>query len=399
MNQLILPPSLDQEAPLTLEDIILRDCELQIMSILGFERGYNQNADALHETVDGRNINGLWREFQASLRIFNSERDALLNGLTFDVTEPVESVMQPSQFEDFEQATEFGEPKGVRLGRPFNIGYSFTWWDIAARFTWMFLAEAMSSQVESIHASVLEAGNRLYFSRVMRQLFNGSNTTATIEGAAYNVYALYNSDGTVPPPFRGTTFTGTHNHYITSGAATIDPGDVNAMEDHLYHHGYRFGEGYELILMVNRQEGTIIRTFQVGVNSSRWTFIPDPTQFGGGTLTPAGVTVVGAPQGRVRNQIGTYGPFKVVEDDYIPAGYVLAYASGGPQNIGNLVGIRQHANTGLRGLQLVKGRDNDYPLVDSFYRFGFGTGIRQRGAGVVQQITASGTYTPPALYA
>lgn len=375
---------------------------LEILEKNGFkgaERGFNQAADVLTETVDGVDLNRLWREFQASLRLFNQERDALLNYLTFDVSSPTESVMQPSDGEDFEEASEFGEPKGIRLGRPFSMGYSFKWWDIGVRYTWMFLAEAESSQIESLNASVLEAGNRLYFNRVMRQIFNPANTVATINGDAYNVYALYNADGTVPPRYRNTTFAGSHTHYLASGAATIDPGDLNQIEDDLYSHGYRMASGYELILMVNRQEANTIRTFQVGVAGSRWTFIPDPTGFGGGTLTPAGQQIVGAPTGRVRNQIGTYGPFKVVEDDYIPAGYVLGFATGGEQNLGNLVGIRQHAQQSLRGLQLVKGRDNDYPLTDSFYRFGFGTGIRHRGAGIVMQITTNPSYAAPAAYA
>lgn len=364
----------------------------------GFERGYNQAADVLTETVDGRNLNALWREFQASLRLFNTERDALLNYLTFDVSEPVETVFQPQATEDFEEASEFGEPKGIRLGRPWSMGYPFKWWDIGARYTWMFLAEASAAQVESINAAVLEAGNRLHFNKVLKRLFNPANETADIEGANYNVFTLYNADGVVPPPFRGTTFAGSHTHFLASGATTVDPGDINDIEDHLYHHGYRLTLGYRLVLMVNRAQGTTIRTFAVGVNGSRWTFLPDSSGFGGGTLTPAGQTVVGAPSGRIRNQIGTYGPFLVVEEDYIPAGYMLGFATGGEQNLGNLVGIRQHTNRALRGLQLVKGAQPDYPLTDSFYRYGFGTGVRHRGAGVVMQITA-GAYTTPALYA
>lgn len=382
----------------TQEDLLFLEI-LEKNGFKGAERGFNQNADVLMETVDGVNLNQLWREFQATLRLFNEERDALLNYLTFDVTNPVESVMQPAELEDFEEASEFGEPKGIRLGRPFSMGYSFKWWDIGVRYTWMFLAEAEASQIEALNASVLEAGNRLYFTRVMRQIFNPANTVATINGDPYNVYALYNADGTVPPPYRNTSFNGTHTHYLVSGAATVDPGDLNTIEDDLYSHGYRLTSGYELILMVNRQEANVIRTFEVGVNGSRWTFIPDPAGFGGGTLTPAGVQVQGAPSGRVRNQIGTYGPFKVVEDDYIPAGYVLGFATGGEQNLGNLVGIRQHQNPSLRGLRLVKGRDNDYPLTDSFYQFGFGTGIRHRGAGIVMQITANANYAAPAAYA
>lgn len=369
----------------------------ELGEIVGFDRGFNQEADVLRETVDGTDLNGMWREFQASLRLFNSERDQLLSFFTFDVTNPTETVYQPSAEEDFEEASEFGEPKGIRLGRPFKMGYSFKWWDIGARYTWKFLAEASAAQVESINASVLEAGNRLYFSQVMRRLFNPTNEVATIDGDNVNVYALYNADGTVPPAFRGTTFAGSHTHYLASGAATIDPGDLNDLEDHLYHHGYRVTLGYRLVLMVNRAEASVIRTFVTGTAGARWTFIPNQNT-GGGIVLPQNGGVLGQPSGSVRGQIGTYGPFLVVEEDYVPAGYVVAFATGGEQNIGNLIGIRQHSNRALRGLQLVKGRDADYPLTDSFYRFGFGTGVRHRGAGVVMQITTNGSYTAPALY-
>lgn len=371
--------------------------ESALADIMGFDRGYNQEADVLRETVDGTDLNGMWREFQASLRLFNAERDALLNFFTFDVANPTETVYQPSAEEDFEEASEFGEPKGIRLGRPFKMGYSFKWWDIGARYTWKFLAEATAAQVESINATVLESGNRLYFSQVMRRLFNPANEVASIDGENVNVYALYNNDGTVPPAFRGTTFLGTHTHYLASGAATIDPGDINDLEDHLYHHGYRVTLGYRLVLMLNRAEASIVRTFVAGTAGARWTFIPNQNT-GGGIVLPQNGGIIGQPGGSIRGQIGTYGPFLVVEEDYVPAGYVVAFATGGEQNIGNLIGIRQHSNRALRGLQLVKGRDQDYPLTDSFYRFGFGTGVRHRGAGVVMQVTTNPTYTAPALY-
>jgi hypothetical protein len=133
------------------------------------------------------------------------------------------------------------------------------------------------------------------------------------------------------------------------------------------------------------------------VAGALYDFIPN-NNIGGGIRLPDG-TVVGAPSDNVPGSIGTYGPFIIVEEDYVPAGYVVALASGGEQNIGNIIGIRQHSNPGMRGLQLVKGRDNDYPLVDSFYRFGFGAGVRHRGAGVVMQITTNASYAAPALYA
>jgi hypothetical protein len=98
------------------------------------------------------------------------------------------------------------------------------------------------------------------------------------------------------------------------------------------------------------------------------------------------------------NVSGRYGSWLIVQDDYVPPGYMVGFATGGENQATNPVGIREHQNAGLRGLRLVKGRDNDYPLVDSFYQRGFGTGVRHRGAGLVMQVTASASYTIPTDY-
>jgi hypothetical protein len=97
--------------------------------------------------------------------------------------------------------------------------------------------------------------------------------------------------------------------------------------------------------------------------------------------------------------VGAYGQFVILKNEFIPAGYVVGFATGGEENVLNPIGIREHSNAGLRGLRLVKGKDPDYPLIDSFWTRGFGTGVRTRGAGAIMQITASGTYAVPATYA
>lgn len=367
-------------------------------SITG-ERGYNEVADIITETLDGADLNRMWDEFQRTINIWNRDRNVLVNYFTFPVTNPVERVRYPSQ-EDFEEASEYGEPKGIRLGVSFNMGYDFKWYDLAIRYTWMFLAESTQQQLRTLNNTALEADNRLMFTKVLRAVFNNVNRTATINEQAVNVYALYNADGTVPPAYKSTTHSGSHTHYITSGAGTIDQGDIKDIEDHLRHHGYSQALGYKLILMVNPAQGAVIRTLRVATGA-QYDFIPS-AGVGGGVYLPANGGIVARPQdsgipGLLT--IGTYGPFVVVEDDYIPAGYTVGTAAGGERNIGNLVGIREHENGALRGLKLVKGKDNDYPLTDSYYLHGFGTGVRHRGAAVVMQITASGTYTIPAAYA
>lgn len=373
----------------------------QMFNLPLYERGTNTEGDVLTQTIDGRLLNDIWADFQAAITQWNAARSMLVSALTFPVTAIVEDVPQASVV-DFEVASEFGEPVGIRGASYFSLGYDFEWYDIAARFTWKYLAEASSGQVDSIHNMVLEADNRLLFTKVLKSIFNNVNRTANIRGQNFNVYALYNADGTVPPQYANTTFLSTHNHYLTSGAATIDGGDLDQMETSLTEHGYGRLQGSQMVLLVNRAQLATIRTFRVATGSS-YDYVPAsggapwllPTNTGG-PVFPQGGGIPSQVNGLTVS--GAYGPWLVVENEYIPIGYVVGFASGGDNNAGNLVGIREHQNAALRGLRLVKGRTPDYPLIDSFYNRGFGTGIRQRGAGVVMQITAAGSYTIPAAY-
>lgn len=359
-------------------------------------RGYNAADDIVQQTNDGVDLNALWDEYQSTIGLQNAERTKMIQLLTFPVTNPVERVPQVSGA-DFEKASEYGEPVGVRPATSyFTLGYDLEWYDLAARFTWKFLADANRSQVDAINSMALEADNRLMFTKVMDALFNKENRLADINGQQdVNVYALYNADGTVPPKYKSNTFDGTHTHYLTSGAATIDSGDVDTLVEDLHSHGYSKQNGYTVAIMVNHREANVIRTFRVADGDTN-DFVP--SMGSAGMFLPRDVELFGgqpASNWRGLNVIGSYGDALIVEEDTIPVGYTLGIASGGPENLGNPVGLREHSNASMRGLRLVKGPNPDYPLIDSFYNRGFGTGIRQRGGAIVMQITASATYTTP----
>lgn len=370
-----------------------------ILPIAGGARGYNALADVLTQTTDGRDLNDIWNEFQATIGIQNERRQALIDLLTYSVTNVIEDVPQFGGG-DFEEMSEYGVPQSIRPTTSYlSLGYAFKWYDVAARFTWQFLSEASSAQVESVNQSVLEADNRNVFLEVMRTLFRATNRSANIKGQNYNVYTFWNGDGVVPPAYKNNTFTGTHTHFRTSGAATINSGDLDEITDDFKSHGYSSENGSTHFLMVNSVEANLIRAFRVSTGS-RYDFIPAVGQ--PGLLTPNTQGLIGSqPASSFRgfNVVGSYGTLLIVEEDYIPAGYVAAFASGGEANLNNPIGFREHANASLRGLRLVKGREPDYPLIDSYYIRGFGTGVRQRGAAMVMQITAAGSYTAPAVYA
>lgn len=372
-------------------------------------QGYNAHSDVLTKTADGRDLNELWNEYQQVLAQWNARRDRLINFLTYNVQEPVETIPVIGQDANFEEASEYGEPKGMRPAPSvLFLGYRFKWYDLAARYTWQFLADATTQQVDAVQNAALEADTRLVTGEVLRTLFNNANDDVSINKNPYKVYTFYNGDGTVPPTWKTFTFTGTHTHFLTTGGATFDADDLEIIIDNLDHHGFSVQEGYNQVLLVNRQEMNRIRTFRsatganVAPDATHRTYDFIPTSLASQTFViPQNVNVVGQnPPAQFNgfNVMGSYGPLLIIQEDYIPAGYVAAFATGGPQNLRNPIGIREHPRAELRGMRLVKGRTQDYPLIDSFYMRGFGTGVRSRGAGVVMQVTVSATYTPPASF-
>ena len=407
---MVLPAGAYSQVPHRGMDLVdLRN--LGIMpGVAGGARGYHAHGDVLTETADGVSLNDLWRDYQDMLAEFNAQRDPLLNFLTWRTTKASEDDIAGGTLVDFEEATQYGEPVGVRPtpGAATSLGYTFKWYDIGARFTWMFLADADAQQIDQVANAVAEADNRNVFTTVLKTLFNNSRRSNK-EGQT--VYPFYSGvSGDKPPDYGTVTFADSHNHYVTSGGATVTAANLEALQTLVREHGYTVQNGYSLVLMINEAQENTIRTFRQAANApsgyaagsiGNYDFIaaqgtvesllPVDLQLAPGTTRPPatlrGMTVVGA-----------YGEMTIVKNQYIPAGYMVLFVTGGGESIQNPIAIREHPNAGLRGLRLVKGRTPDYPLIDSFWNRGFGTGIRRRGAGAVMQITASGTYTVPSQY-
>lgn len=370
--------------------------------------GYGTQGDVVGRLADGTDLNDLWAEFQATLSAFNAHRQTLVDFLTFPVQREIETIPQGTTV-NFESASEFGVPQGVQTKISYwQLGYDFNWYDIATRYTWKFLLDADARQVETIHQQVLEGDNRNVFNKVMNAIFRNTNRTASITGQNYTVYSLYNgTDGTVPPTYKTNTFTSGHTHYQASGAATIDSGDLEALIDDLSSHGFGPSEGTTIIMLVNKAQADVIRTFRMGQTNNnsavaKYDFVPSnlaPPLILPNALLGAGL-LGSQPPSSINGMpvLGSYANALIVQEDYIPAGYVVAFATGGTAALQNPVGFREHANPNARGLQLLPGNQAGYPLQDSFYRRGFGTGIRQRGSAIVMQITA-GSYSIPTQYA
>jgi hypothetical protein len=408
----VLPGPISHSAKKGMELVDLRTLGILPAIMGGAPReGYHAAADVVTQTADGRDINVIWSEFMTLLNAVNEERQALIRFLTFPVARPVDTVTLPGDGVEFEEASEFGEPVGARISPPMiERGYTFKWYDLAARYTWQFLADATSEMVNAVANASVEAFYRRQLFTVLKRIFNPTQETTSITGqpgaGTFPVFGFYNADGEVPPPYKTNTFLSTHSHYKALNNASdsdpLQPADLDTLViDDFAEHGYRMEEGYRLVTMVHTGQGNQIRTFKKGTEGARYDFIPasnQPGQFIDLTTQLVGQTRIG-PTLEGLSSIGTYGPLIIVEDDWLPENYVFSFATGGSESLQNPVGLREHAQANLRGLRLVKGRNPDYPLLDSFWATGFGAGVRQRGAGIVLQVSDEDNYAAPAVYA
>lgn len=372
-----------------------------IPGIGGGDRGYHATGDIVTQTQDGVDLNTLWDSYQRWLDGWNGDRDTLVKFLTWNTTDSYEAAFTTGSQAEFEEATEFGVPVGFRPSAESSVlGFPFKFYDLAGRFTWQFLANARSSQVDAFANAAFEADNRLVFLKVMRTLF--SNTRG-VNKEGQTVYPFYSGQaGDQPERYKSTTFADAHNHFVTSGGATITAPNLEALIGLVEEHGYIKGNGYNLVVLVNKAEGDTIRSFRSVQNGGTGKYDFVPAQNTPAFLLPSDMVTNGPrPASSLGGLtvIGAYGDATIIQEDYVPAGYVVAFVTGGEDNLSNPIAFRQHPTTSLQGLRLVKGRTPDYPLIDSYYVRGFGCGVRNRGAGAIMQITANPTYTVPAEYA
>src|SRR5687767_5577476 len=109
-----------------------------IPPVRGGAKGYNETADLPFNTVDGYDLNDLWDEFSETIRILNAQRNALLDRLTFPVTRPIERIQQITG-DEFEEADEFAQPKRIRPGVPWDLGFDLRYFDLGISYTYRYL--------------------------------------------------------------------------------------------------------------------------------------------------------------------------------------------------------------------------------------------------------------------
>jgi hypothetical protein len=330
-------------------------------------------------TLDGQNVNEIWADMQAMLEAFNSSNDQVVSLLTFSTIKSNEKVGVPVN-PGFQKATEFGRPSKIRMAQ-IARGFPLDHFDLGDGYTQEYIDSATGAQLVAVQATILNAWTSLEREISMEAVFNNVNLTDK-DGIA--VKRLYNADGEVPPTIKRWSHAGSHTHYLINASAGsgFAQADLDTMGEHLVHHGFReFGDA-AFILLAHRDEMAAIRGFA--------NFIPAETSSRPAAVPGSGVIAGvqrGAPGGLTVE--GWVNDWTVVEFNDIPSGSLFGMVSGGPLDTRNIVGLRQHENASARGLRLIEGNRQNYPLYDSVYDGYLGAGVGQRGAGVIMQDAAS----------
>jgi hypothetical protein len=360
--------------------------------------GIASQGDVLvNKLADGVDLNTIWKTIGDALEVWNDERASVARLLSFPTVNAADVVPQRLNAFEFEQASEYGVPVGVSPQKDFEkLGNTIADWDLRTPFTWKFLRQADRRQVISIVNDILAADSKKVNGSVIKRILNPA---PELNDFGQTCYGLWNGDSMVPLPHMGVTF-GSHSHYIASGATQIDSADIEDAVRLVTEHGYGVSATSQILILANPVDGQDIQSWRAGVESrasgpkANYDFVRSP-------IAPAFLTqdhIQGrqAPADYQGLPVqGSYGRGWLIESNYVPAGYVIVAASGGPDSDTNPVAIRSHTDPAYQGLLRIPG-NGKYPLVESFFLRTFGVGTRHRSAAVAIQVTASPTYTAPA---
>jgi hypothetical protein len=302
--------------------------------------------------------------------LWNQHRSALASLISFSTTNAADAVPQSIGGEFFEEATEYGIPRGI--GRPdyLKLGFSFKDWDLASKFTWKALRSMSSEQATHAVQRIFEADSTLVNGSILNALFNN---VARTNDYGHTVYPVWSGDGMVPPDQLGKTFDGTHSHYLTTNSTVLDAKDIENLINHVRKHGYGTTQSARFIVLVHPDDVTTssITSWRAGVEYR--TGVPLPKfDFISSSIAPAFLTaqhVVGEtppPEYSGLPVLGSYAGAYVIQSYYVPKNYCAVVASAGPGSPDNPVGFREHERPEYYGLRQIPGHWQGYPLIETF---------------------------------
>lgn len=302
----------------------------------------------------------LLKDFQEGLRQYNEqELNELVQLLTYTtVKEKTKIPQQGLAFKPAAEGVNADKMKAVMR----EVGFDFNDYDLGLLFTIQGFQDMTQEELDENLAQVLQADRMLLAFLIFKRMLIPSAAGSLIGG-------FWNGETDVPD-YRANKFNGTaHSHYLISGAATIALDDLTEAKRHIRHHGYGMAPN-SLHLFINSQQ------VKEAEDLSGWSDANKTALQTGGL-----------------NALGQIDEWIVHPEDWVPTGYLVGVATDVKP-----IGLRKHVKPQYQGLQLFAPNEGTtYPLKDAQYMRRVGTGVAHRGAGVVMQMAATGSYTAPTM--
>lgn len=160
-----------------------------------------------------------------------------------------------------------------------------------------------------------------------------------------------------------------HQHYLVSGGAVIDSGDLEQATKLVAEHGFGTTPNSRLLALMNPAQAEVVSTFKAAEENATGIVAKHdyiPSAGAPAYLQPDNIVGQVAPEKYNGLAVqGSYGPVWVIQSDFIPEGYFGVVATYGPNSPDNAIGFRQHQNPAYQGIRIIPGA-TDYPLQDSF---------------------------------
>ncbi len=303
----------------------------------------------------------LYKEFQEGVQVYNEVEWGLMNQFCRETTKESVRVWQRNM--EFRTASE-GYLEDWQKLRAMEISIPLEEFELGYAFSKRSIQMSTADELKETQGEALRADQRLMARRFFFRCLTPGAAAISIGWWDGNMAA---AGMRAPPNWKGNNFPANHDHYTASGAAAIALSDFSAIKRQIRQHGY----SGSLFLFMNLQE------VEACENLAGWTT----------AMTANSIVEAVATKGF--EVIKQFQGFTLIQDDWIPAGYMMAIESRVKP-----ITIRNPVNAKARGLKLWQGPYSDYPLSEAYYSHWFDMGVVHRGAGAVRQITLGAWATP-----
>src|SRR6266567_2225274 len=327
---------------------------------------------------------------EAALKAHNQLLQESLTGFVDQTTDRLRRYGGPDTMQ-MEELDEFGTPSTQKIAAGATLGFPLKFFGGALQWTRLFFQNATGAELAAQVDAMMDADIKNMHKQLKLALFTPTNSTfedRRVDHVNLPMKALVNADSApIPIAPDGTTFAGTHNHYL--GASIVWTGSPTAASI-----------GTDLTTLTT----TVIEHFlsgaiQVLANPAQEVLIRSATGFFpyyDARLTPSVNQTNAMADLDVMNitnrAIGVFGASEVWIKPWIPPGYIVAVLVGSPQK----ALVMRTRNAGSGDLQLLF--DNEiFPLRSRSYGREFGFGVWNRvAAAVLDTAHLTGSYTAPA---